>query len=79
MRTAHLLNFVQHIPVDNDRWWNFLWMLLDMQSVEEFIQIRESSFPSNPRTFISSRWYVPVSRIAISGGDGDTSIQLYTT
>ena len=69
---------MQHnVPVANDRGWNFLWMLLDMQSVEEFAQIRETSFPSNPRTFISSRRYDPVSRIAISGGDGDASIQLY--
>ena len=75
---------MQHIPVANDRGWNFLWMLLDMQSVEEFVEIRETSFPSNPRTYISSRRYDPVSRIAISGGDiaisgGDiyTSIQLY--
>lgn len=60
----------------NNRGFNFLWTILDMQTVEPFVDVRETTFPSNPRTWKTPQRYHPVSRIAISGDKGE-QVQLY--
>ncbi|CAJ1965179.1 unnamed protein product [Cylindrotheca closterium] len=62
--------------VVNNRGLNFLWSILDMETVEPFVEVRETNFPSNPQTWKTTQRYNPTSRIAISG-DEKVTIQLY--
>ncbi|KAL3926094.1 MAG: hypothetical protein SGBAC_013602 [Bacillariaceae sp.] len=62
--------------VVNNRGMNFLWSLLDLQSVEPFAEVRETTFPSNPQSWKTIQRYNPTSRIAISG-DEKVTLQLY--
>lgn len=79
--TVALANHTDRIwvmpKVVNDRGFNFLWTMLDMKSAEDFVRIRETSFPSNPRSWKGPGRFDPVSRIAISGDAQRGSIQLY--
>lgn len=47
-----------------------------METVEPFVEVRETNFPSNPRGWKTRQRFNPVSRIGISGDEG-ASMQLY--